>query len=304
VSALTWSDLASWVPSGKTSDLTYYRAGAQLVRYLVETFGVQQLMQHYRAARSSAVPAEVESDFSDSFGMSMADAWAAALELDLPGGPCLTPFECSHEPLALGNSWQVRGACGVGYASRTLELTVDTSLLLSTAGGVPDHRGERDSSDMLVACDGKHAFPTWTMSREPPSLATRLEAGTYALILPLPAAEAAVTLTTTPAGLVADCSASADQTLPIADDTLQLAVPLSGETWYARLAADGNPSVEAFFIDQVRAPARLCASCDADSPCTDVTAETKETDIATMPVLEVNTESRREGFTLLTVQPQ
>ncbi|HEY6078142.1 MAG TPA: hypothetical protein VIW29_05030, partial [Polyangiaceae bacterium] len=184
VSALDWRELAAWVPDGEARDLTFYRAGSQLVRYLIDTFGVEAVMAHYRSARSSATPAEVDEDFTSAFDQSLATAWQAALELELPGGPCLTPFECSHERLEVGESWQVEARCGVGYEYKTFELSQEEGVVLS-APEARDVLGERDSLGMLLACDGLAQAPTWT-SFYPPRLATRLAAGRYALVLPRP----------------------------------------------------------------------------------------------------------------------
>jgi hypothetical protein len=297
VSALAWQDLAAWVPTGDVSDLTFYRAGTQLVRYLIDNFGVERFMQHYRAAPASTVPHEVDEDFAASFDESLEQAWKAALELELPGGPCLTPFECSQEPIELGESWQVKASCGVAYIYKTLQLSEASPLTLA-APGARDMRGERDSLDMLIACDGLWPVPTWT-SVYPPRLATRLEAGKYALVLPVP--EQSLRAELAAFGMASSCDAALQLPLVIEGETT-LAVPRGESTSYVALSAEATLAAE-LHDTGAASPTRVCRGCALEPDCDELSNGPQALDPLAMPVLEVQAAEPDAAFTLISIRP-
>jgi hypothetical protein len=297
VSALVWTDLAAWSPTGEATDLTYYRAGAQLVRYLIDEHGVEQVMRHYGSARASTAPEQVDADFVASFDESLSEAWAAALDLDLPGGPCLTPFECSHRPISLSETWRVEATCGVGYAYGTFELTEPTSLLLA-APAARDNRGERDSLDMLLACDGLTPAPIWT-SFFPPRLATRLASGKYALVLPMPERSLQVELGAW--SLELGCEAALAQPLTVSDETT-LAVPRSERTSYVALNAQ-QPLTAELQNAGAGSSARLCAGCSDTRECRELDSGPQRLDPGSMSLLEIESAGAAEAFTLVSIRP-
>jgi hypothetical protein len=295
VSGLEWQELASWVPTSDVTDLTYYRAGAQLVRYLIDKFGVPAVMQYYRSAPASTQPEEVDRELVAAFGESLADAWDGALQLSLPGGPCLTPFECSQPAIEVGESWSVEARCGVGYSYRTLELTEDTALVLA-APAARDRLGERDSLDMLLACDGLASAPTWT-SVYPPRLATRLVPGRYALVLPRP--EVDLTLEVAAFRMEASCEPALDASLILERGETLLAVPHSQDELFVALTGATTESADISAIGP--AGARLCADC-AEQACSELGAAPMPVKLVGAPVLVVDSADADAPFDLFSLQ--
>jgi hypothetical protein len=299
VSALSWTDLVSWQPSGADGDLTYYRAATQLVRYLIDRFGVEPVMSYYRRALFSSDPAIVEEDFSASFEQSLAQAWSDALEIDLPGGPCLTPFECSHELLALGENLRVDHTCGVGYRYRTLELAVPSSFV-AEAQGVADWRFERDSHDMLIACDGLNGFPYWSSGSAGP-LATRLASGSYALIVPMPADTLQVTLM--PGGVTDSCEAVEAQAVPLPQGGLIVALPETGDTWHVGFTVMAPQMVDLYGSGSGSGVKEVCSSCSDLNDCTALTGSLEPFSVSSEAVLKVPTEQRDGNYAIFNVTP-
>jgi hypothetical protein len=294
VSQLSWQDLATWQPNGSDADLTYYRAGTQLVRYLVEQNGVPAVMAYYAVASVSSDAGAVNAAFLQAFGQSFGDAWREALALDLPGGPCLTPFECSNDPLLVGDTWQAEPACGVHYRYRRLDLSSDAALLF-TLNGAADHVGERDSLDLLLACDGRQPFPTWT-SYSPVPIATRLSSGSYALVMPASDTQAELGISAT--GPTPTCDAALAAPVPLTGPVLIVAAPADGGTWFTGIQTDSTQSLQL----SPQAPSlQLCPDCTADSSCQQPGTAALAVDARTA-VLQLATSVEPNGFTSVTVR--
>jgi hypothetical protein len=296
VSVLDWRELAAWVPDGGARDLTFYRAGAQLMRYLFDSFGVEAVLHHYRSARATTAADDVNSDFAATFDQSLKSAWQAALALDLPGGPCLTPFECSHDPLEVGENWQVEARCGIGYEYRTFELAREQGVVMS-APGARDVLGERDSLDMLMACDGLTAAPTWA-SFYPPRLATRLAAGRYVLVLPRPQESLKAQLSSFAAA--PSCEAALEQPLVIGDAETVFAAAASAVATYVALSAEASLVVERQAAG-TELRVRVCSGCSANADCLELNSA-RQLDPSQMPVVRFDGASDASDFTLLGIR--
>ncbi len=300
LSTIDWQSLAQWAPaSDRNGD--DYQLSAELVRTLLDRFGVQAVLAYYANAPATSNASAVNADFESAFKSGMADLLQQALAENRPDGACLHPYQCAQGPLADSASEALPESCGLTTRYRTLLLaeTGFTSVSISA-------EKQRLPQAFIRSCDGQ-ASPRNDDGQYGRSavVAALLPSGRY--FVGLPGAPVAFNLSrkdTPSAWLANDCASALAAPYAFGSQALNVDVPMDGSTYYIALSTSSAD----VFVDTDRAlPLALCRSCD-DDPATcqsvPVAPEALSVNLQGSYVLKLQTSDAPGDFRWLRIRPQ
>jgi hypothetical protein len=253
---LTAAALASW-DAEVERDFAYYHGSTQLVRYLIETFGVGAVLDSYAKLHKVRDPTAVQAVVSSVFGDTFDGLWQKAGAMDLPGGPCLHPYQCATNPVEIGGSpFTVAHRCGVAREFAALDVPVSATLLVRKAGPFPF---------WFDSCDGKAAHVSGAVYDHTPQITVgQFEAGRYSIGHPVPAApEMASIAIEIPSkrSISSVCQEAAASPLEPGDAAVEIDLRRDGATAYVALRFAAPTPLDLFFTSPGSANPVLCRTC-------------------------------------------
>jgi hypothetical protein len=230
----------------------FYSAGGWLVGYLVDQFGAAKLLELYAQLPSGSTAAQADAAFTNVYGMTVADVWAAAMGEDTARNIC--PWECSQPAIAVDGGPQdtQAGVCGQSYVQRTFSATDGENVIISS-----------DGASFGVGSCGHHADvpPSYNVGGVGRGGLYNLPAGDY--FIDYSSQPGTITLASaSDTALAPSCPAGATGVVA-ALDTVHVFVPRSAPSWFLPI---GWAAGRSLYVHSSSSDARafLCPSCATD----------------------------------------
>jgi hypothetical protein len=253
--ALRSADLVAW-PSDLRTIAPHFVAATQLMRSLIDSYGLERTLALYEALNGAESEVEIDAVFHAMLnGVTLAGAWQVALSAEYPLMPCLTPFPCSQQRDFSAGPVSI-GSCGIDEDYVAFSLPEPTTLAVLQEG-----YGDVE----LRACSEGSGVPDSEFIHW---LYTPLGAGDYYFRRYGDRSVAKLSMDSradTDAPLSTSCESAFAHALTVEADArpVRFSVPAGDATWYMAVDLPDGAALSLRQLSYTTAQVQICPACEA-----------------------------------------